>query len=567
MSEKQFRSEFFAFADAYVTKSVALSPIAATRHGIEGYDDQLGDFSRESAGEEEDLLRSGLAELARIEPRDEIDRVGQALMRERLTSRLALVEAGEDRRTFSILWSPSSSIRGVFEVQPAETEQDAAAIRARLLAVGPALASWRRRLEEDSKEGLVPARRQSLGVADQLATYAKGAFSAVALRSARSCRVDPEGSGLLAAGAEADRASGELSQWLRASYVPGCVEADGVGRARYGPWSQLFNGAELDLEELYAWGWEDLKAINARMWEIAGALSPSARSLLEAAEALDADEARVVYGTDALLERLRSITEGAIEMLDGVHFDIDERIRSCDARIAPEGSAGAPYYTGPSEDLRRPGITWYPTLGRDRFPIWRVVSTWYHESVPGHHLQVGISKLAQDRQSRYQRLEGFVAAYGEGWALYAERLMQELGAFSDLGDELGYLSKQAMRAARVVVDIGLHLALAAPADVGELGGFGDVAGRVWDADMAVALLVERALVARDRAVSEVDRYLGAPGQAIAYKVGERAWLSCREEAKARLGPAFDLKAWHGFALGLGPMGLGPFREEMAAFGS
>ncbi len=566
MPQAQPRSEFFAFADAHVDKTLTLSPMKATRHGIDRYDDQLDDFSLAHTEAEEEHLRSALEALGKLQPEDDVDRLGMTLMAERLARRLTLVESGEDRRTFSVLWSPPSHIRATFEIQPAESPEQAERVRARLAAVRRALKSWEGTLDEDSARGFVAARRQALSVAAQLETYAGGAFSGVARRVSASCGVDADTAGLSVASADADRACGELSGWLRDVYAPRASAADPVGAERYVPWSQYFNGADLDLEELYEWGWEDLRQINADMWELAPEVAPGAETLGQISATLDADESRAVYGTDALLERLRALTEGAVEMLDGEHFEIDERVRFCDARIAPDGSAGAPYYTGPSEDLSRPGITWYPTLGHNRFPMWRIVSTWYHESVPGHHLQVATSALEKERQSRFQRLEGFVSAYGEGWALYAERLMQELGAFSDVGDEMGYLSKQAMRAARVVVDIGMHLMLPVPEDVGELGLAGDVAGRVWDAGTAVALLEERALVAHDRAVSEVDRYLGFPAQASAYKVGERAFLQCREDARRRLGSAFDLKAWHAHALRLGPMGLDPFAEEMARFG-
>lgn len=566
MSEQAFRSELFALAHAHVGKQAALSPITATRNGIEGYDDRLDDFSIPATKEEEELVRSSLAALAGIEPTDDVDRVGKALMEERLTRRLGLMESGESRRTFSVLWSPASDVRRVFDLQPASTPEHAEAIRSRLSAVAAALQSWRSALEEDSAAGLVPARRQALGVADQLDTYAAGGFADVARRLADSCGVDPDSAGLLAPAAEAEAACGRLAEWLRAGYAPRCAEADAVGRERYRPWSEYFTGAELDFEEVYEWGWEDLQRINARMWEIAKVVAPDAATVTEVAATLDADEARAVHGTDALLDRLRELTAGAVQMLEGKHFDIDERIRFCDARLAPMGSASAAYYILPSEDLSRPGTTWYPTLGRERFPIWRDVSTWYHESVPGHHLQLATSILLKDRQTRFQRLEGFVSGHGEGWALYAERLMEELGFLSDPGDELGYLCGQALRAARIVVDIGMHFGLPAPADIGTLDGFGDVAGRVWDAPMAVAMLEERALEDTDRAVSEVDRYLGNPGQAISYKVGERVWLRCREDARRRLGSDFDLKAWHAHALGLGMLGLDPFEEEMRAFG-
>ncbi|MGH9016488.1 MAG: DUF885 domain-containing protein, partial [Acidimicrobiales bacterium] len=517
MDAGSFRSELFAFADGFIEHSAALDPITATDYGIEGYDDALTDNSPEGIGQRIDFVRSSLSSLAAIVAGDDIDRVGKDVMTERLTAALALEESGESRRTFSVLSSPASRIRQVFDLQRAESPDQAEAVRARLGAVDGALAGWRRTLDEDSAAGLVAARRQPLGVADQLDVYARGAFDAVARRVASACGVDGAGSGLQAAAAEADRACGETAAWLRRVYAPRAPEADAVGAERYEPWARYFTGAVLDLDDVYRWGWDDLQRITARMWEIAGEVAPGAATLVEVADRLDADDSRAVHGTDVLLERLRAMTDGAVAMLDGVHFDIDPRVRFCDARLAPEGSAAAPYYISPSEDLSRPGTTWFPTLGHDRFPLWRLVSTWYHESVPGHHLQISTSILAAERQTRFQRLEGFISGYGEGWALYAERLMDELGAFADPGDELGFLSCQALRAARIVVDIGMHLSLPAPADVGVLGDLGDVAGRVWDADMAVALLRERAIEPADMAASEVDRYLGLPGQAISYK--------------------------------------------------
>ncbi|HVC71749.1 MAG TPA: DUF885 domain-containing protein [Acidimicrobiales bacterium] len=565
MADGNPRSELFAFAHDVIEAIAALDPITATDHGIDRYDDQLTDFSLAHAAETQDFLRATLRSLAGVTPVDDIDRIGKNVMHERLTAHLGLEVSGESRRTFCVLASPASSIRQVFDLQPAESPEHAEKIRARLAAVRGALGSWRGALDEDSQSGLVAARRQALGVADQLATYSAGAFAAVARRVAASCGVEAEAAGLADAADDADRSCAELSDWLRSVYAPRADPADAVGAERYGPWARYFTGAELDLAEIHRFGWDDLRRINARMWEIAADLAPGAGSLVEVADRLDADEDRAVHGTDALLARLRLMTEGAVAMLDGVHFDIDARIKFCDARLAPEGSAAAPYYISPSEDLARPGTTWFPTLGHDRFSLWRLVSTWYHESVPGHHLQIATALLERQRQSRFQRLEGSVSGYTEGWALYAERLMEELGAFTDPADELGYLSCQALRAARIVVDIGMHLALPAPPEIGRLGALGDVAGRTWDAEMATALLEEWAIEPHDMAVSEVDRYLGLPGQAISYKVGERVWLETREQTRRRLGPAFDLKAWHAHALALGPMGLDAFRTEMATF--
>ena len=116
-------------------------------------------------------------------------------------------------------------------------------------------------------------------------------------------------------------------------------------------------------------------------------------------------------------------------------------LHRCEAMIAPPGGAAAMYYTGPSEDFSRPGRTWYPTQGRTTFPLWREVSTCYHEGVPGHHLQVAQVKYLSDKLSRFQRAFGFVSGHGEGWALYAERLMGELGYLEDPAYELGMLAR------------------------------------------------------------------------------------------------------------------------------
>ena len=119
------------------------------------------------------------------------------------------------------------------------------------------------------------------------------------------------------------------------------------------------------------------------------------------------------------------------------------------------------YYTGPSEDFSRPGRTWYPTLGKTKFPLWGEVSICYHEGVPGHHLQIGQVRYLKDQLSRFQRM-AWLGGHGEGWALYAERLMDELGYLENPDYRLGFLRAQVMRAVRVVVDIGMHLEFKIP---------------------------------------------------------------------------------------------------------
>jgi uncharacterized protein (DUF885 family) len=562
MSSTTHRSAVFAFANDVVEHDAASDPIFATGAGVTSYDHLLPDFSPERTVRDIEATKDFLSQLSTLEASDDVDRVALAVLRERLDARLGLLESGESSCIFGVLTSPLSEIRQVFELMPSEGPAQVAVVAQRLAQVRPALTSWRRTLEQLAEDGQLPSRRHVMGVGQQAATYAEGTYEGFARRLAPESTDDSD---LVVAARDADAACGELATWMVEVLALSAGDHEACGPERYAAWSQYWNGAVLDFEELYAWGFDDLQRINARMWEIAQQLLPGATSLAEVAAHLEADPARLIEGTDELLRRLIGFTEDAVAKLDGVHFDIDPRIRFCDARLAPEGGAAAPYYIPPSEDLSRPGTTWFPTLGATTFSWWSHASTWYHEGVPGHHLQCATSIIEADRQSRFHRLEAWTSGYGEGWALYAERLMNELGFFEDLGDEMGFLAAQALRAARIVVDIGLHLELPVPAGFGSLADFGDCSGKAWTPPMAVAVLEERAIQPHEMSVSEVDRYLGLPAQAISYKVGERVWMRTREAARFRLGEDFSLKRFHAFALALGPMGLDPLEAELAAW--
>jgi len=533
--------------DNFIEEGIKLSPIGATMLGVPGHDDRLDDFSMVGHKKQEDLARNTLNAIQAETPINEFDRIAKDVAIERLSSELKLSESLESNILFNLIASPVTRIRQVFEMMNKEKPETVANVTKRLNAVEEAFNGWRSALAFAAEKGKVNSRRQVLATAGQLETFSKGAFTAVARK------FDPSGSNqeLTAAAQRAEKASGDLAKWLRDEYAPKSDPKDGVGAERYQMWARHFTGADLDLRDTYEWGIEQLKMINDRMWVAAKRLYPDATSLREVADRLDKDPRYTVEGEEELLKKLREFITAAVERLDGKEFDIDPRIKNCEARLAPEGSASAAYYMGPSEDLSRPGTTWFPTMGRKVFGWWNIVSTWYHEAVPGHHLQVATTKVNTERLNRFQRNRVWVSGYGEGWALYAERLMDELGAFEDPGYEMGYLSAQGLRAARIVVDIGMHC------------GYTDFDGQVWNAESAFKLLHERALLDEISARSEVDRYLGWPGQAISYKVGERFWMECREAAKQRLGSKFELKKFHSFALNLGPMGLDPFKREMA----
>ena len=541
------RSPIFALSDSYVEKSARLSPMASTYLGITDLNDQLDDFSIAGRAVEADLSRVTLAELNTLEPIDEIDRVAKSVMQERLTSSLQLHDSFESHISFNVLTSPPADIRQVFEMMPKESAADFDNIAKRLLAVDKAHLSWVSTIDTLAKKGKSVAQRQIDGIAKQLESYADGGYATMAKT------FDPDGKypAVHEAAKSAAASSAETAKYLRGTYMALATPHDAVGAERYAAWARYYTGADLDLRATYEWGLQDLAQITERMWKVAAKIKPDAKTLREVADYLDNAPEYKIHGKDAIIKKLLDFTQAAVTQLDGTHFDIDDRMKFCDARIAPEGSASAPYYMSPSEDMSRPGTTWLPLLGKDEVSWWHLASTWYHEAVPGHHLQVATSVLERDRLSRFQRFGAWISGYGEGWALYAERFMDDLGAFDEPGIEMGFLSAQALRATRIVIDIGMHL------------GYTDENGRVWDATSGREALMNKALLDEHHATSETDRYLGWPGQAISYKVGEREWIAARENAKKRLGSEFSLKKFHAHALRIGPMGLDTFAEELA----
>ena len=541
------RSPIFALSDSYVEKSARLSPMSATYLGITDLNDQLDDFSIEGRAVKADLTRATLAELATLEPIDEIDRVTKSVMQERLTSSLELHDSFESHILFNVLTSPPANIRQVFEMMPKESAQDFDNIAKRLLAVDKAHLSWISTIDTLGKRGKTAAQRQIDGIAKQLESYANGGYIGMAKT------FDPEGKypAIHEAAKAAAKSAAETAAYLRGTYMALATPNDAVGAERYAVWALYFTGSKLDLRATYEWGLADLAQITERMWKVAARIKPDAKTLREVADYLDNAPEYKIHGKDAIIKKLLDFTQTAVTQLDGTHFDIDDRMKFCDARLAPEGSASAPYYMSPSEDMSRPGTTWLPLLGKDEVSWWHLASTWYHEAVPGHHLQIATSVLERERLSRFQRFGASISGYSEGWALYAERFMDDLGAFDEPGIEMGFLSAQALRATRIVIDIGMHL------------GYTDENGRVWDAVSGREALMNKALLDESHATSETDRYLGWPGQAISYKVGERAWIAARENAKTRLGAEFSLKRFHAHALKIGPMGLDNFGQELA----
>ncbi|GAA0561936.1 DUF885 domain-containing protein [Paractinoplanes ferrugineus] len=546
-------------ADRYVEDWAALNPTGATYVGIAGHDDRTDDLSPEGFEAQAELTRRTITELDVLEPEHESDQVAKDAMLERLGLELATYDAGYSKSALSVITSGLHGLRGVFDVMPTDSEQAVANIAARLNAFDHAVEQYKTTLREELDAGRVSARAQLLAVAEQCDAWTDPARDDFFHGLVR--RLDSSGalaSELERGAAAATAATAGFASFLREELAPRGREKEAAGLERYELASQYFLGAKVDLQETYLWGFAELDRLEREMDVCAAAIAGSGAPVAKAVEMLDADPARRIPGKEAFRDWMQSLADKAIADLNGTHFDIEEPARKIECCLTPTSDGGI-YYTGPSEDFSRPGRMWWAVPeGITEFSTWREVTTVYHEGVPGHHLQVSQTLLRADRLNRWQRLLCWCSGHGEGWALYAERLMDELGYLEDPGDRLGMLDAQALRACRVIVDIGMHLELEIPRD----NPFGFHPGERWTPELGWEFLRAHTRMAEEVLRFEWKRYLGWPGQAPSYKVGERIWLQARAETKQRKGADFDLKEFHRDALNLGSLGLDPLRKAL-----
>lgn len=552
-----------AIADAHVGALAALDPLIATTLGVPGHDTEMPDLSPAGHEARARSARSTLVALDAHAPADAVDEVTLAAMRERLGLEVELYEAGELHAELNNIASPVQGLRDVFDLMPTGSAEDWSVVAARLGALPEATRGYTESLRLAASRGRVAARRQ-VGVAaaqaDELAAADTSFFTALVTGDEAQRALEGAGAALRGdlerAAAGAREAYAQLASFLRDELAPQAPVADAAGRERYALWSRYFLGSAVDLDETYAWGLEELARVVDEQERVAAQIAGPGASVAEAVAALDADPARTLHGTDALRVWMQDTSDAAIAALDGVHFTIPDPVRRLECRIAPTQNGGI-YYTAPSDDFSRPGRMWWsvpPSV--TTFNTWREKTTVYHEGVPGHHLQIGQAVHQRATLNSWRRLACWVSGHGEGWALYAERLMADLGFLDDPGDRLGMLDGQRMRAARVVFDLGVHLGLPAPQHWG---------GGTWDAAKGWDLLLHNMNMPEAFVRFELDRYLGWPGQAPSYKIGQRLWEQSRDDAAAAArtrGEAFDLRDFHARALALGALPLDVLRTAL-----
>jgi len=541
-------------AEDWVTTLVDLDPTIATSIGVAGRTDAYGDTSPAGADALADAARTARRALDAADATDDVDRVTKT----DLGAELDLVVESHERklhlRDLNVIQSPAQELRDVLDLMPTATAADWQDVAGRLHALPDALEGYRETLLQGTREQVVPARRQVALIAEQAARNgAEGGFFRQLVDGAALEGGDALPEALrteLARGAEvAAAAYRSFGGFLEHELLPLATPVDAVGREDYELHSRRFLGAAVDLDETYEWGIEELARMRDEQERIADRIEPGA-SVARAIEVLDADPARILHGTDALQRWMQETSDASIRAMDGTYFDIADPIKRLECRIAPTQEGGI-YYTGPSDDFSRAGRMWWSVpQGVTEFGTWREKTTVYHEGVPGHHLQISQAVHNRGELNTWRRQLAGPSGHVEGWALYAERLMEQLGFLDDDGDRLGMLDGQRMRAARVVLDIGVHLQKTNP----------DGGGWTWE--YALDFMGRNVNMAPEFVQFEVARYFGWPGQAPSYKVGQRVWESIRDELAAREGAAFDLKAFHHRALAIGGVGLDTLRSTL-----
>ena len=543
-------------ANEYFEKVLDLNPVHATELGRKGVETLYPDYS--PAGEKAfaRLAKKTLKKVDNVLPIDDVDLVTLDALQERLSLYRKQYKAGFGGWQLNNIASVPQEVRSVFDLMKRNTQQDWEHIVGRMHRVTEALEGYIQTLEAAREEGKVAPRRQVDIVIEQTAAYYApgGFFDDLAAEVAEAV---PALKDEAAAGAEAAKEGyRRLNSYLVEKLQPVAPSRDAVGRKAYSLHSRSFLGTTIDLDETYAWGVKELESIIARQREVAEEIEPGA-SIERAKQLLDEDPARQLHGTDELKAWMQKLADAAVENLADTHFEIGGPMRRIECCIAPTNEGGI-YYTGPSPDFSRPGRMWWSVPeGEDTFTTWRETSTVYHEGVPGHHLQIAIATALQGTMNSWRTNMLWVSGHGEGWALYAERLMEELGYLKDPGDRMGMLNAQRMRAARVVFDIGVHCEMPIPAEWAEQ--LGVEPGTIWTSELGYEFLKLNLDESEGQQRFEFLRYLGWPGQAPSYKIGERLWLELRDQAVRR---GDDMRAFHTRALLLGSVGLDTLRRAL-----
>jgi len=550
-----------ALADEYWEATVAFDPILATTVGDRRFDDRMPDPTPAAAAAQAARLKALLAETDALGPADGLpagSRVTRSALREALHGDLAALRSGLRDWNVDSLEGVPAGLLVLADIQPARTPAEGDLLLARWREIGRFTDLHTATLRASLAEGRVaasPTVDRAIGLLDGLLGEPSADWPLVATPLAGlDAEAGPDGAAWTPAGRDRFRAALEavvateirpsfarLRSFLADELRPVARPGTAAGMSQVAGGAEGYRGlirqhTSLDLapEGLHATGLAEIARIDAEIEDLAGRVLGT-RGLREAVGRLRDDPALgfttreevLASGADALA-RAQAAVPGFFGRLPAAPCVV--------VAMGPheEEHGTVAYYREPAADGSRPG-QFYLNLSRpETRRRYEAEALAYHESVPGHHLQIAIMQELRGLPA-FRRHLG-VTAFVEGWGLYTERLADEMGLYSGDLSRLGVLSYDAWRASRLVVDTGLHA----------LG---------WPRQRAIAFMAEHTALALNNIANEVDRYIGLPAQALAYKTGQLEMLRLRAAAEGRLGPAFDIRGFHDTLLGSGAVPL------------
>lgn len=555
---KAYPTKIDNLLNEYAIKTFKLAPASAR---IDGHDvqvenpDFIGDLSPEGIEKESQLNQEYLLKVKQSEPESQNDKISKSHFIDSVSLEQQFIEIGKPLKHVNNISSPIQNIAMMFDLAPRKTIDDIKHIINSLNDVPRALNGYKQTLKLGVDRQIVNSSRQAKNGMEYAEKYASDQSS---LNNILEYTKGIEGvsdelkNALSDALSNAKNAYADLSDFLKKEYLPHTKDIDGVGEKEYELAARKEVGYKIDLKETYEWGVSEVERIVSEQAKIARKHGVNStgdlRASLQGIRIFDADSKYKVYGIDNLQKWMQKTADESIQFLiKNDYFDIPSPMDELDCQIS-NSNEGMIYYTPASDDFSRKGTMWWGVPSDvNEFSTWREKTTVYHEGCPGHHLQTARQIYNKDKLNLYRRALSWIPGHGEGWALYAEQLMDEFGFLSDDADKYGQLFGERMRAARIVIDMGLHLGFDIPKSWQYLYGSGK-----WTWDSACKFFADSVDMQESFRTFEMNRYLGWPGQAISYKVGMRKWLQIR---KIALDSGLTLKQFHAKALDQGCISL------------
>ena len=541
-------------ADRFHRRWLEENPFAASMYGIPGYDDLMPDESEEGAQAWRAEVEQFLGEADAIDPGPltPADAVTLDCTREMAAQELTMIDMA--RAEYTVTAMPYAGPALLMAVAARTVLLDAAAAEAyltRLRRSGAWLDQTGERLRAGARKGRLPVAP----LVEQAITWAEAVLAGPVPAPVLSPR-PPEGwPGTAAWEDERRRVAAEvvkpaLVRWVatvrellpraRPSEQAGLVHLPG-GQEDYARAVRTYTTLPLHPEQLHQTGLDHIAALEARAVELGAGLGLS--GLDEVLGALR-DSAGKISPAEAIREAAVAVRRAEARAAE---FFPQPLPPPCEVTPMPEVvavSGAAPHYTPPRLDGGRAGTFWFNTERPTAGTGWDIEVVAFHEAVPGHHLQLSRLQLLTELPALQRQRS--LPVFSEGWGLYAEQLAEEAGLYADDRGLLGSISTSLMRAARLVVDTGIHF-------------YG------WSRERALEFLVEHVPMPREFLAAEVDRYVVVPGQALAYLTGKLEIIRIREEAQQRLGPAFSLPAFHAAVLDHGSLPMPVLDRSIAGW--